>query len=109
MISYMLEKGSYDSSKRFSLSSGGSPASRGGVSRGRRSVLKSLLDHLGTQTSVSVGVLEREMRPWLGNFFQDMMPLITSSLSRKRFCVVKACSRSKRGSGFRWWLRSTPE
>ena len=52
----------YWSLKRFSLSSKGNPANSGGVSTGIKSE-PNTFDHLGTQTSVSVGVFDNEIRP----------------------------------------------
>lgn len=56
---------SYDSLSvggKRSLSSCGSPSSSSGVSNGRMSLLN-VFDHLGTQTSVSVGVFDKDVRP----------------------------------------------
>lgn len=37
--------------------------------------------HRGTHTLVRVGVLAREVRPWEGNFFHPIMPLIVSCIT----------------------------
>ena len=52
----------YGSSRRFSLSSAGSPANRSGVSNGKRSE-PNVFDQRGTHTSVRVGVFERDNKP----------------------------------------------
>lgn len=52
----------YESSIRFSLSSTGKPDNRSGVSNGIKSLPK-VSDQRGTQTSVRVGVLERDNKP----------------------------------------------
>ena len=53
---------SYLSVRRFSLSSAGNPARSGGVSTGIKSE-PNTFDHLGTQTSVNVGVFDNEIKP----------------------------------------------
>ena len=57
-----LSENAYESSKRFSLSSSGRPVRSVGVSVGKMSI-PNVFDQRGTQTSVNVAVLDREVKP----------------------------------------------
>lgn len=48
---------------------------------GQNSPEVSQTHHRGTHTLVRVGVLAREVRPWEGNFFHPIMPLIVSCIT----------------------------
>lgn len=83
--SYILLRSDYTYYSNTSFSS--SPDWSSGTSCGNMSPLNGSF-HLGTQTLVSVGVLAKEVRPWDGNFFHDMVPLITSCYRTQRIPLL---------------------